>query len=518
MTLMKFCMLQWASISLSVLSLRLSPEGPQDIVSSIRSRIMLPARYLERGETRSCDSLSSGPRCLLFDDEGSSRSVSGVLEPSIWEREESEIPDEVYVALSRYVQLNWRGSSKTYNHSSTKTILSGIENGRMHFNPIQVETESQLFISSEGPSGWLLQLNSFYSYISFISQSVSIVEFQLQAPNDTGVFARGYDDGVPRWFRYVRPAARLDIALSSQHEDPSLESVDYIEIVGAGAQIISLVVSVDPTATKKDTNPPLFFLDSDLGTDANQIRSRLFHSSAYLVDLETAVRHNLKFKSRPEFIASAKDETSFTYDHLAKCLNASAGSRPDYPGKTIEDFIQSVEMYLNKYPNSEFYETFTSRLVEAPPDLIAFLIRVPEEPKEFPEPSDSILNWGTPSMRFLSSRNNSMETSSLIDSLLASLGTALGPQKLLEMVKVLKINRFLRELQNQPAADIDIVDQTSIDEEILKHVILNVLNLPTLDDLPHDAQKGILVDAITILVPPGTVTSVEIDELVDLLL
>lgn len=517
MNQLKLCMLSLASMCPNIMSLRLSPEGPHDIVSSIRARIVLPARNLVKAESQSCDSLTSGPRCLLFDGQDLSRSVSGVLEPAIWEKDESDIPDEVYVALSRYVQLNWRGSSNRYVHPSITTALSAMENGRMQFVPSPVETETQQFISSSGQTGWILQLNSIYSYISFISQSVSIVEFQIQAPQDTGVFARGYDDGIPRWFRYIRPGALQDIALSSLNEDPSIESVDYIEIVGKGAQVVSLILSVDPTSTSRETKPPLFFLDGDLEADAKQVRSRLFHSSAYLVDLDSAVKNNLKFKPRSEFISSAKDDKHFTYDHLAKCLKFTDGIRPDYPGKTIEDFIHSVDIYVQRYPESEFYETFTNRLVEAPPDLIAFLIRVPRKSEEPPEPTVSGIRWNTP-MRFQSSRNNSTEMSSLLDSVLASLGTALGPHKLLEMVKMFKVNRFLRESHAHPDAEIDIVDQESIDEEILKDVILNVLNLPTLDDLPYGAQKEILVDAITMLVPPGSVTAVEIDALVDTLL
>lgn len=500
--------------------IRLSPDGPDDLLASLRSRIVLPARSLMTGIDTSCDSLTSGPRCAFFNGFGDNQAVHGVIDGSLWGYTQDEIPENVLLALSGYAQVTWRGSMQKYNHASTVTALKTIEHDQMYFDPIPVDTESQQFTRSETPQGSSYRLNSFYSYISFKGKFVSIVEFQILAPTDTGVFVRGYDDGVPRWFRHVRPGTILDIGLPSLKEDPSLEGVDYIEIVGTGARILSLTISVDPTTDQAQTQPTLLFIDAAMNADITKLSGRKLHSSAYVIDMDTAVRKNMRFTDPPEMIASAKDEIQFSYDHLIKCLNSTNIHRPDYPAKTIDSFIQGVEMYMKQHPDANFYETFTNKLVEAPPDLVAFVIRVPDEPPLVYEPDipDDVF-YNTLSIRFQPSGNRSIEVRSpLIDSLLTSLETVLGPTGLTDFVTTLKVNRFLRDTEMHPNTTVHLTDQETMDEEILMEIIVSILDLPAIDQLPYESRKTVLADAITMLVPPGTTTAFEIEELVDILL
>ena len=518
-------MLLLACLSDFHLCIRLSPDGPNDLVSSIRSRIVLPARDLIRETNPSCDSLISGPRCVLFDDDSSeTHTIQGIIDAGVWGYDQHEIPNEVLLALSGYVQITWRGSMQRYRHASTVTALSALEDNYMSFEPEPVENEVQQFVSIKDSNGPSYQMNSFYSYISFKGKLVSIVELRIHAPSDTGVFVRAYNNGVPRWFRYVKPQTLLDVSLPSLTEDPSLVSVDYIEIVGKNAQILSLVISVAQHSEQTGNQPRLFFVDGHMNKTltADDIEGRRLDPSAHVIDMDTAVRKNMRFTLPTDPIPSAKDELQFTYDHLLQCLNSTTILRTEYPAKTIDNFIQSVDVHMKNHPRSNFYETFTNKLMEAPPDLVAFLIRVPDEPEpmgtgtEIEESSADTEN-AIP-MRFTTSNNRSMEMSGLFNALLVSLGSAVGPARLTDLVTMLKVNRFLRQLETHPDASVELTDQESLDEEILTDVIVSVLQLPPLEQLSYEARKSTLTDAITILMPPGSTTALEIEELVTVLL
>ena len=82
----------------------------------------------------------------------------------------------------------------------------------------------------------------------------------------------------------------------------------------------------------------------------------------------------------------------------------------------------------------------------------------------------------------------------------------------------LKVNRFLRETEMHPNTTIHLTDQETMDEEILMEILVSFLDLPAIDQLPYESRKTVLADAITMLVPPGTTTVFEIEELVDVLL
>ena len=512
-------MLFLACVSEFHLCIRLSPDGPQDLVSSIRSRIVLPARDLMRDPQPSCDSLTSGPRCILFDYGSDTRAIHGVLDASVWGFDLDDIPDKVLLALSGYIQVTWRGSMQKYEHASAVTSLTSMDENRMILYPIHVDNEIQQFISIQDSHGSSYQLNSFYSYISFKGKFVSIVEFQIRAPADTGVFVRGYSDGVPRWFRFVRSGTVLDVGLPSSAEDPSLEGVDYIELIGQNAQILSLVISVALNHPSTDPQPPLFYLDGNLKNPltGSAIEGRQLHASAHVIDLDTALRKNMRFKQPSKHIASAKDEPQFSYDHLLNCLNSTTIHRTDYPAKTIDNFIQSVESYMKNHPKSNFHETVTAKLVESPPDLVAFLIRVPEQIFDIHEAHPAITDSNS-SVRFVPSNNRSGEIFRLMDILLVSLESVVGTSRFTDLVTMLKVNRFMRLSENQPEASVGLADQTNLDEQILTDVIVSVMQLPPLDQLSYEARKDVLIDAVTMLMPPDTTTAVEIEDLVSALL
>ena len=125
-------MLLALTIVVNTMSMRLSPEEPSNIMSIIRSRIMLSARDLLQSESSSCDSLLSGPRCLLFNsDDAPPSAVSGIIEPEVLGLYEEDLPDDIYKLISYHFQMHWPGASSPYRHATRTTNLKSLVENQM---------------------------------------------------------------------------------------------------------------------------------------------------------------------------------------------------------------------------------------------------------------------------------------------------------------------------------------------------------------------------------------------------
>ena len=145
-------------------SLKLSPELSGDIVSSIRSNIMFPASLFTDEPHQSCDSLTSGPFCQLFNTTRPTSS-GGILDRSLWGGIPKGLYRDIYSSLSQYVESSWSGSVNQEEHTAKLTRLSSMSSGLLVFYPHALSVDSEFLSLSDDPKTSLLKLNSFYSYI-----------------------------------------------------------------------------------------------------------------------------------------------------------------------------------------------------------------------------------------------------------------------------------------------------------------------------------------------------------------
>jgi len=442
-----------------------------------------------------------------------------VLESTLWN---DEIPDsvfdDVYGSLSDFIRENWYGPMMHVPWRTSTTHLKFTDN-LLTFHPQPVSAtffgEAEVHAVDDSPSR--LILNSVYNYISFIDQTVSITEFKVKAPTSSGILIRAYLNGLPIWFRMVKSGSIQDIAWpTSTEDDPSIQGIDYIEIIGPGAEVHSLVLSL-PFGVSDEIPLEYLYLQSDLERQVPV--SGEFDPSAYVVDLETAVRTGLKFRhpSRISSLGDVRDDPIFSFDSFLRRVKQTEYT---VPVAKIDAFIKSIESETPKPKTLEdFHKGFTERLLESDPDIVAFLLQSRESIVPYSGHNGKVITEVTEQqnqdqkhlIRFVPTIP---ETEPLVDvgnSVVGALVDVVGETTLMEIVKRKKISRLLSDEHYESHSLGDV------DEKILGDLITSVLKVPQDDGMPPESRKQILVEAISLLVP-NTADMAEVGTLVGILL
>lgn len=374
---------------------RQSPNIASDISLSIRSHIMLPARSLMKRPSVRCDSLIYGPFCALTNNI-TKLATDGFIDYRLWGDISADAYYNMYMSLSDYASDHWDGLPV---RSDRSTLVSDLVRGAGSFvfepHPLAVDVVS--FLPSLG-DGSLYTLNSFYGFISFVFAPVSLAEFVVRAPINSHVLVRAYCDGLPVFFRLVRSGTVMDVSLSSQREDPSIESLDLIEIIGFGAEILTLSVShIVHNSVHSDTF--VFFTRNEA-----DVSVRAFPPSAYLVDMQTIVEQDLTWKPEQVHVASALDELEFTEKMFLERL---AREEANVPLMYLDHFILSLERDTVENRANIFTETF----LESSPQLLSYFLGMPTAPHGSNEVASRIARLqGTPEGSLSNLREQLIET------------------------------------------------------------------------------------------------------------
>lgn len=331
----------------------------------------MPARLLSKRSKTYCDSLSSGPFCSLTNN-NTKVPTEGLIDPRIVDEMDAVSYYNLYSTLSQFAMDYWHGSTsrKTRENSITSLVVTRTSESMFEFEPFGMPVDLEAIDRS--PSSSFYILNSFYGFISFVYYSVAVTEFRVRAPRDSHVLVRAYRDGLPVWFRLVRSGETLDVSQPSDREDPSVEEIDMIELIGEGAEILSLSVSF---ANSRESATYLYI------NGGSGIRE--FAASANLIDLQTVMEEDMVFhaKDGPTLI-SGQSEKEFTYASFMYTLRGSHEANL-VPLKHVDFFILSLVHHAGR----NFEEFFTSTLIESSPQLLSWLMKVSYRPAS----SDSAL-------------------------------------------------------------------------------------------------------------------------------
>jgi hypothetical protein len=501
------CKLTFISSFLFVSSspLRHAPDIGESLVASLRSAVVLPANRLRQRTDSLCDSLSDGPFCSLISDR--MRHVTGgLIDEEIWGGIPRRVYDRSHKYISDYAQTHWQGSvgvSPRKPHIS-RLLKANIPNV-FHFSGSPPTTESSGFkLAKDG----LYNLNSTFGYISF-PKDVSIVEMRMRASDATSALIRTFHDGIPIWSRIVRFGQVIDIARECSEADPSIEAIDYIEIIGYGTTIESLSVSwANEYSTKT-----YVFMDSNLLKPSRYAGIRAFPPSAYLIDIETAVKEGFFFGDEPPRIMAAIDDPILSSDSLIGQLERLE-SDEGLPDSVLDYFILLLE---RREAEPDFEQAFRELLIESAPELIAIVLKPLEDGnkslndtkgKEFARRirilrGDLTKDGAVPSLvSFHSTNDGTIQLAA--NQVALALVAHLGKQKFESIVLRHKLERLTN-------SDAEVSD--GLDESALVAVITEGLGLP----LNHVNKRSTLERIIEILLEGSPVASAS-QKLTDILL
>lgn len=287
---------------------------------------MLPARLLARKESLYCDSLTSGPFCVLTNN-STKILTEGLIDRSLWGEVSAVTYYNLYSSLSDYAMDHWSGSSVRVPRATRLSSLVPSSPGQVgfRFEPYNVPVDFDSFSIS---SSSLYTLNSIYGFISFVYSSVSVTSFHIKAPSTTNVFVRAYQDGVPVWSRMVRAGKVLDVSQPSDREDPSVEAIDSLEVIGMGAEILSLSVSFVTTQQNSST---YLFVDRDLERPSRYAGIRSFPPSAHLIDMQTVMEQQWQWVQDPlPMLIAGEDEPEFASSQVLNKLHRVSSKYWDY--------------------------------------------------------------------------------------------------------------------------------------------------------------------------------------------
>ena len=495
-------------------ALRHSPQTPDSIIASIRSGVVLPANRLSRGPAELCDSLVDGPFCGLLTG-GGSPSVEGILDKSLW----GGIPDPIYQSkytqLSEYAQHHWSGSALATPKPVRTSSLSKREDALFVFQPHGVVVETAHFAPSPSSSA-LYILNSFFGYISFVHSSVSVIEFNLRAPTSSSVLVRAFQEGHMIWARIVPAGESLDVASASPSVDPSLESVSYIEIIGTGAEILSLRLSLPST----NNSATYMFMDADLANPSKYSGVRLFEASAHLMDMESAIREGYRIVPAGT-VTDAISHSVLSFESFSQRLEDEPLL---YGPQFVDHFFATIESYLHNGARNDrsFDVIFSSVLLESAAEVVAFaLAEMTPSGNVPPAVAEESFGSGQEKARQLKGLRARFEKPdhvdpALLETVVANLGD-LGrvsftqpPEPLAEtasrvvvalyahlgeqrFTEIIIRSRLLRLAKSEPVAT------DGIDERTLTEMIVEGLDLPITQETPVSYKKELLKRVIAIL-------------------
>jgi hypothetical protein len=490
--------------------LRQSPQVSESIAASIRSGVVLPVSRLMKKSINECDSLKEGPFCRLINDLHKPI-TNGLIEIELWGDVPPLVYESNYKVLADYAQNHWSGNP---TFRSRKPLLAHLQQsndpGRLSFRGHPLEANFSGFSESPTSAKSLYILNSIYGYISFVDE-VSVTEFSVFAPTESDILVRTFQDGVPIWSRVVAAGSEVDVAMSCELTDPAMEPVDYIEIIGRGAEVVSLSISL-PTDRFART---YLFMDSNLRRPSKYAGIRSFAPSAYVIDMESAVNEGLVFKETGilKLLQSALNSpvmsSQWLLDRLLKC--ATADNAPH-----LSQLDHLLRVLDRQYATSEddFETTFRDVLVESAPELVAFVLH-----KECltsivsPRVADIIRRLRTLRGDVMSLPTDDADTlieeianplvtfQRLIDPPTSDLLSAankvalamyahLGGDRFAEIVVR---NKLVRIANSQP------VTGDGVDEDALAAVLIQGLELPINDGTPEQSKIDILTKIIDIL-------------------
>ena len=359
--------LPWKTILISLLShtlaQRQSPELASSITSGLRSNVMLPARSLTKRLPTHCDSLNSGPFCAIANNK-TRVLADGIIDRRVWGDIPATTYYNMYMSLSEYAQVHWDGSTARGNRSTQITTLSSDSDNNFTFSPHPMHVDVEALVPSLAvPSRQsLYTLNSIYGFISFVYHSVSVTELTITAPSDSDVLVRAHNEGRLSWSRLVEFGTTLDVTLPSDREDPSMEPVDILEIIGVGAQVVSLSVSFNQEIQAKATT--YLLMGMDFVNPPKYAGIRELHPSAHLVDMQTALEENLSWVQDIPLMRAGQDEVKFGYSNFLQTCIA--------PVKYLDSFLLSLVQSAE--PSNSFDEHFSAMLIGSSPQLLAGLL------------------------------------------------------------------------------------------------------------------------------------------------
>ena len=480
-------------------SLRTSPNDPEMIISSIRSGVVLARNSLMRSEQSTCDSFS-GPFCGILG-QPAPFSVSGLLDPVIWGGIRAEVYNNVYMKVSEYAQHHWSKSAKAKKRETRLTSLSQTSDGSVEFSPQSIAFESSLFRAGAEDSGYVF--NSGFGYISFIKEEVSVVGFKVRAPAASHVLVRAYRDGLPVWSRMVPISSVSDVARPCVSVDPSLEAVDYMEVIGEGAEVLSLDLSLGKHGVVGVRN--YLFLDENLSNPSRYYGIRSFPPSAYLLDMDAVLKEGLTVSGESRHILSAGEEETFSYEHFVKKMSTTPLEK--FPSVQMEAFISALEN--QQWGKPSFPALFTSVLLDSSPELVEFVLR-----KEDWEADYSLnLNPFLTRLYAVKARSNaSSEADPILATIASSVGNVtkmsftrsdVGPAETLrnaanEVVQIMyahlgddRFTEIAIQSKLKRLAATRPVASDGIDEGILAEILIEGLELPIDSETPIESRREI---------------------------
>lgn len=505
-------------------SLRTSPNDPEMIISSIRSGVVLARNSLIRSEHSTCDSFS-GPFCGLLG-QPAPFSVSGLLDPVIWGGIRGEVYNNVYMKVSEYAQHHWSRSGKAKKRETRLTSLSQRTDGSAEFSPQSIEFESSLFRAAVNASGYVF--NSGFGYISFLNEEVSVVGFKVRAPGTSHVLVRAYRDGFPVWSRMVQRLSVLDVAHPCVSVDPSLEAVDYMEVIGEGAEVLSLDLSLGMQGVYGVRN--YLFLDEDLSNPSRYYGIRSFPPSAYLLDMDAVLKEGLTVSGESRHMLSAREEETFSYEHFVQKMSTTPLDQ--FPSLQMESFISALE---NQHGGQHSFSTlFTSVLLDSAPELVEFVL----SKKNWQ--ADPNLNPFLTRLYAVKARGNeSSKEDPILATIASSVGNVtkmsftrsdVGPAETLrntanEVVQIMyahlgddKFTEIAIQSKLKKLAGTRPVASDGIDEDILADILIEGLELPIDSATPIESRREIFQTILQAVVSHSSSSSEDaIDQLSEIL-
>lgn len=510
-----------ATILHTSFSIRTSPDLPDAIISSIRAGIMLPGNRLVRSKESSCDSFS-GPVCEILG-RSASFSAGGLLDRGIWGEMRGDVYKNMYSKLSEYAQHHWTGSGVADKRETKMTSLSKSAEGGVTLSPFEIDIEAGGFEPSFNLSSSALYLinKTVFGYISFASHAVSVAKFQVRASASSHALARAYRNGLPVWSRLVRSLSESDVARPCTSTDPSLEAIDYMEVIGEGAEIISLDLTFSDSIRQRN----YVYLDEDPSSPSQYYGIRSFSPSAFLMDMDVVIKEGWVVRGDlPDRATPGNSENVFSYEYFVEKMAMTSAER--FPSVQMEYFVNALESKIHE--SSSFHEVFANVLLDSTPDLIAFVLRLPirVENDSYLNPfltrlyhvktkhtgrsdsEDPVLALIAKSvenitkMNFHRLQSASASTVASTEKLIHTLYTLLGDERFAAIAIQSKLTRLAETKQ---------VAKDGIDEDVLADILIKGFGLPIDAATPIQIRKEIFTKFLESIAIP------EIDQITDVL-
>jgi hypothetical protein len=319
------------------------------------------------------------------------------------------------------------------------------------------------------------------------------------------------------WARIVAAGESLDVASASPSVDPSLESVSYIEIIGTGAEILSLGLSLPSTSN----SATYMFMDADLANPSKYSGVRLFEASAHLIDMESAIREGYRIVPAGT-VTDAILHSVLSFESFSQRLEDEPLL---YGPQFVDHFFATIESYLHNGARNDrsFDVIFSSVLLESAAEVVAFALAemTPSAHVRTPSVANESLGSGQEKARQLKGLRARFEKPdhvdpALLETVVANLGD-LGrvsftqpPEPLAEtasrvvvalyahlgeqrFTEIIIRSRLLRLAKSEPVAT------DGIDERTLTEMIVEGLDLPITQETPVSYKKELLKRVISIL-------------------